>query len=288
MVSQRVLCRRFIGRVAELEHLAARRRAAGDSYGGGIIVFGEAGIGKSRLLREYRERYGARSAVVTAVCREFGDGPFEPLATIFSQLEPGAAQALGTGRDSKDEQLEAILSTFERAAARRTTTVIIEDVHWAQVELLALLGILADWAVNKRLLLIATCRDGELAASSPTFKALARLTRGASVLRLERLATAELSELMHGALTDFEASLPSGTFNDVRRRSAGNPLFAEELLRHAVDEHRRGRKWRAPSGLPISLQGVIRERLDRCEPRDRDVLSAASVFGQRFRIDFLA
>ena len=287
MVSQRVVCHRFIGRVAELNHLAARRRTAGESRGGAVIVMGEPGIGKSRLAHEYRERYGARSPVATGICREFGQRAFEPLAHMLQQLEPGVTHSLHAAT-SKEEQVAAILSAFERSASRRTTTLIVEDAHWAQPELLQMLTTLAEWSANRRLLLIVTWREGELPPSSPTFKALARLSREASVLRLEPFDSAELSELMQGALTDFEASLPAGTFNDVRRRSAGNPLFAEELLRHAVDEHRRGRARRARSSLPISLQGVIRERLDRCEPRDRDLLSAASVFGQRFRIDLLA
>jgi DNA-binding CsgD family transcriptional regulator len=291
MVSQRVVCHRFIGRVAEINHLALQRRAAGDSHGGAVIVLGEPGIGKSRLVQEYRERYSARSPVATGTCREFGQRAFEPLAQMLAQLEPPGMQPLSAGSTAlttKEERVAAILSAFDRSASRRTTTLIVEDAHWAQPELLQMLTTLAEWSANRRLLLIVTWREGELPASSPTFKALARLSRHASILRLEPFNAAELSELMVGALADFEARLPAGTFNDVRRRSAGNPLFAEELLRHAVDEHRRGRGRRTRSNLPISLQGVIRERLDRCEPRDRDLLSAASVFGQRFRIDLLA
>jgi len=288
MVSQRVLCRRFVGRAAELNHLAVRRRGAGDSHGGAVIVFGEPGIGKSRLMQEYRDRYGARSSVVSGVCREFGQRAFEPLSQVLSALEPRTLHPLAGAQDSKEEQIAAVLAAFERSASRRTTTVIVEDVHWAQVELVQMLTRLTEWAANRRLILIVTCREADLPASSPSFKALARLSRSASVLRLEPFDGPELSELMNEALADLEAGLPSDVFNDVRRRSAGNPLFAEELLRHAVDEQRRGPGRRARAKLPISLQGVIRERLDRCLPGDRELLAAASVFGQRFRIDLLA
>jgi DNA-binding CsgD family transcriptional regulator len=71
----------------------------------------------------------------------------------------------------------------------------------------------------------------------------------------------------------------------VRRRAGGNPLFAEELLRHALDEQLARRP--ASRALPLSLQGVIRERLDRADPRDHAILSAASVLGGRFRLDVL-
>ncbi len=287
MVSQRVLCRRYIGRAAELDHLAGRRRAAGDSHGGAVVVFGDAGIGKTRLIQEYRERYGTRATFAIAVCREFGDRPFEPLAAILGQLESGGARELESAADSRDEQLRSVLAAFERSANRRTTTIVIEDAHWAQVELLQMLGTLSEWAANRRLLLIVTCRENDVAASSPAFKALARLTRSASVLRLEPLADAELGELMDDALAEMKSRLSAETLGDVRRRCAGNPLFAEELLRHAVDGSRDGARKVLQPGLPISLQGVIRERLDRCAPYDRSLLAAASVFGKRFRIDVL-
>jgi DNA-binding CsgD family transcriptional regulator len=286
MVSQRVLCRRFIGRAAEIEHLAERRRAAGDSRGSAVVVFGEPGIGKSRLMREYRERFGARCTLAVADCREFGEGPLDPLARVLAQLGARAADVLETARASKHEQRSAILTAFENATARRLTTVIIEDAHWAQNELLAILALLAQWAANRRFLLIVTSRNVDPAV--PAFKALAHLARHASILRLEPFERFELDDLMNGALADFGASIPAEAFDDVRRRASGNPLFAEELLRHAVDATRRPRARRARiETLPISLQGVIRERLDRCEAGDRAILSAASIFGRRFRVDLL-
>ena len=256
-------------------------------HGAGIIVAGDAGIGKTRFIKEYRERYGAQSLIATGVCREFGQRAFEPLAEILDQLARGASVSpLPLRARSKDEHLATIVAAVERATTRRMTTIVVEDIHWAQVELLQTLAALVQWAAHQRLLLIMTCRQAEIPPSSPRFKALARLSRETSTLRLEPFAPAELSELMRDALTDFGASVPVETFNDVRRRAGGNPFFAEELLRHAVDEQRRGRSG-AHAALPLSLQGVIRERLDRCREHERAFLSAASVLGQRFRLDVL-
>ena len=236
-------------------------------------MLGEAGIGKSRLVQEYRERYCTRSLVAVGACREFGQRPFDPLVDVLSRLDRERVAPLAAST-SKEEQVAAILATVEGATSRRMTTIVVEDVHWGQIELLQMLATLSQWAANRRLLLILTCREAEVPPSSPKFKALARLSRETSMLRLEPFGSAELSELMVAALGDLEAIVPPDTFNDVRRRSAGNPLFAEELLRHAVDERRGRDPRRATHALPISLQGVIRERLDRCDKRDRELLGA--------------
>jgi DNA-binding NarL/FixJ family response regulator len=286
VVSQRVLCRAFIGRSAELDYLAACRRAAAASHGAGVMVLGEPGIGKSRLVREYQTRFCARAPAAVGTCRPFGQRAFDPLVEVLARLDAAAKDVLDGAR-SKEEQVDAILAAFERATAKRLTTAIVEDVQWAQPELIEMLAALARWAPNRRLLLILTCRDADVPPSSAKFTALARLARETSTVRLEPFEAGEITALMSGALADLEAVVPAATFGDVRRRAAGNPLFAEELLRHAVDEQRHGPSARTARALPLSLQGVIRERLDRCGARDREFLSAASVLGQRFHVDVL-
>lgn len=287
MISERVLCRRFIGRLAEMAHVAEHHRRAAASHGGGVIIFGEAGIGKTRLIREYVARFGTRATIAIGACREFGQAPFEPLGELLAQLGTAVPSPFASPSPSKDELLAAIVAAVERATRRRTTTVIVEDIHWAHVELLQTLGSLTQWAARHRLLLLLTCREQEIPPANPAFRALARLARDTSALRLEPFSSAELSELMSDALAGLDASLPAETFSDLRRRASGNPFFAEELLRHAVDAQRVGGLYPISSALPISLQGVIRERLDRCGARERSVLAAAAVMGQRFRVDVL-
>lgn len=288
MVSERVLCRRFVGRDTELGYVGERRRVAAGAHGGGIVVLGEAGIGKSRLIREYRDRFGARALIATGVCREFGQRAFEPLAEILAQLAPREPHALSVPAASKEEQLATILAVVERATAKRFTTIVVEDVHWAQPELLQTLAAVTQWAAGRRLLLLFTCRDAEVPPESSRFTALARLARETATLRLEPLGSAALGELIEDALAGLGTTLPRATVDDVRRRAGGNPLFTEELLRHAVDARRGQSVGRsAAPALPLSLQGVIRERLGRCAPREREFLSAASVLGPRFRLDVI-
>jgi DNA-binding CsgD family transcriptional regulator len=288
MVSERVLSRTFIGRVPELDHLIARRRAAGEGRGGLVLIAGEAGIGKSRLVAEYYRRFGASApgTIVSAECRPFVQRPLDPIVQVLSRLRPAAWEPRQAW-DSREALLDAIVAAFDAAAQRRMRTVIFEDLQWADVDLIAVLTLLASRAEHRRLLFIGTYRDDELVSSNPIFAPFGRLVRDRSVsmLSLEPLTGAELSAFVNGILAETQLSVPSDIVDDVKQQSGGNPLFVEELLRHAVDRHRGG--MRAARALPISLEAVIRERLQRCDTKERTLLSQASLFGRRFHIDLL-
>lgn len=288
MVSERVVCQTFIGRAPELGHLLACRRLAADGHGGAVLVAGEAGIGKSRIVREFRSRLTpAWTQSATATCRDFAQRPLEPLAEIFAQLTPGEQNPLETKTRSKSDQLAAVSEAFERIAQHRACVVFLEDLHWADIELVRTLALLAERATAQRLLFVATYRDNEISATHSLFAALGRLLREPSVSRLvlEPLASEETSRLLETALGDRDV-LAAETLRDVGRRSGGNPLFAEELLRHAVD-HRHTRDAGKAGALPLSLQAVVRERIDRCTPQDREFLRAAAILGRHFRIDLI-
>ena len=288
MVSERVVCQAFIGRALELDHLLARRRFAGDGHGGAVLVAGEAGIGKSRLLQEFRGRLAhGWTQSARAVCREFAQRPLEPLAELFDQLEPRGENPLEKRSLSQSDQLAAVCAAFDRIALHRTSVILLEDVHWADIELLRTLAVLAERATTQRLLFVATYRDNEVTASQPIFPALGRLLREPSVSRLvlEPLGNDETAQLLETALGERDA-LPAKTLLDVARRSGGNPLFAEELLRHAVD-YRFARGATTANALPLSLQAVVRERIARCTQQDIAFLRAAAIFGRQFRIDLI-
>ncbi len=289
MVSERVVCHAFIGRAQELDHLLARRRLAGDGQGGAVLVAGEAGIGKSRLLREFRSRLTpAWTQSASANCREFAQRPLEPLAEIFAQLGPPADNPLERRSLSKSDQLAAVSAALQRSADRRATVIFLEDLHWADIELLRTLAVLAERAASQRILFVASYRANEIVSSHPLFGALGRLLREPSTshLVLEPLASDETARLVAVALGDRQHAVTAAKCNDVVRRSGGNPFFAEELLRHAVD-HRFGADARRARALPISIEAVVRERIARCTPEERTFLREAAIFGRRFRVDLL-
>ncbi len=289
MVSKRVLARSFVGRVPELDHLLSRRRDAAEGRGGLVLIAGDAGVGKSRLVEEYRRRCsaGPSDAFATAGCRPFAQRALDPIDRALEQL---GGEPLSGARtwSSQAELFEAIAAAFERVAGRRTRSVVFEDLHWAQPELLNLLTVLAQRAARERLLLIGTYRDNEIGPSDPIFTPFGRLARERSVttIALEPLDGLELSEFLAGLVVESGVDVPGSLVEEVRRQSGGNPLFAEELMRHAIDGL-RSTGATTPS-LPISLRAVIHERLDRCEPHERELLSQASVFGRRFRLDLLS
>src|SRR5581483_8614733 len=267
MISTRIVCRPFVGREEELEHLVLRRRQAGDAHGGLVLIGGEPGIGKSRLVGEFKERLTRSTSVVaSSACREFAQKPLSPLLEILGQA--AGAGAADFACSSKAEWLEAVAETFERVAAKRTTVAIVEDLHWADPDLIQTLLVLTRRAANKRLLFVATYRDNELSPVHPLFKWFGQLVRepSVSVVTLSRFSDRELERLMSLAMRGT-VTLARPVLHAVRDRSDGNPLFAEELLRNAVDAKRCGVSDEARS-LPLSLHALVAERLQECSAEE--------------------
>ncbi|HLY03854.1 MAG TPA: AAA family ATPase [Candidatus Cybelea sp.] len=285
MISTRVICGPFVGRAAELEHLALRRRSAGDAHGGLVLVGGEPGIGKSRLVRQFLERLNRRTSLVaSSACREFAQKPLGPLVEVLAQIGSGSATS---AHATKAEMLDATAGAFENAAAKRTTVVILEDLHWADVDLVQTLLMLVRRAATKRLLFVGTFRDNELSPAHPLFKWFGQLFRepAVSVVTLPRFEAPDLDRLMLLAIEE-RATLSIPVLHAVRDRSDGNPLFAEELLRNAVDAQRAGRA-DAVRALPLSLHALVADRLQVLSNDERSALRQASLFGRDFRIEHL-
>ncbi len=290
MISEPVLCRSFVGREAELDHLAARRRAAAAGRGGAILISGEAGVGKSRLLAEFRGTLPRRTTrVAWAACREFAQRPLGPWLDVLRALDPNAAATLVANTfASKAEQTAALIETFEGLSARSTTIVLLEDLHWGDPDIAHVLLVLTERAATQRMLFVGTYRGDELRAGHPAFPLLGRLVRerATSLVKLPPFGAREMTKLLRAALP-MEPLLPDGVLRDVRVRSEGNPLFGEELLRHAVDRYRYGDEG-VLDPLPLSLDAIVRERLKHCDASDRDLLMRASLFGRSFDLDVVA
>lgn len=287
MISRSILCRPFLGRSDELNHLLARRREAAGGRGGLVLVAGEPGIGKSRLVREFRERLNRRTAAIAfSGCRSFAQKPLGPLFDVLEIIAPAKIDSRPSS--SKEERVDALAAQFEMASAKRLCVVALEDLHWASIDLMQMLLVLARRAASKRLLFVGTYRDNELVPAHPLFRWFGELFRepAVSVVTLDRFDPDETDRLIRLALGDG-AKLSSTVARAVRERSDGNPLFAEELLRSAVDMQ-RSRASPSPYALPISLHAIIRDRLRACTDNELATLKRAAVVGRAFSLERLA
>lgn len=307
MVGHPIRCRVFVGRRAELAALDGARKALARSSGSFLLVSGEAGIGKTRLLSEFTSMSNDRRArnLVNTECLHRGQQPLGPirslarslvqtagvagapmsalraLAQIVPEELPAQVAAENAGVVLEKEQLYAALLDFLRyVCAKRATVITIEDIHWADESTLQFLNYLAPRLDHMRLLIVATCRSDDLETNEALVASMAQLLRAPSFQRvtLEPFAPREIREVVRGSLQDRER-LSELAMRDIESRSEGNPFFAEELVKDYVEHHDAARTG-AP--LPLSIRATIAQRLTVLRPNERSVLEYAAVLGQRF------
>jgi predicted ATPase len=279
----RVTGPRLVGRAEELARLAA---ALADAAGGQprtVLLGGEAGIGKTRLLAEFSARAPAQGArVLSGVCPQVGEGtlPFSPLSQALRQLVrqldpatldevvgagraelarlvpdlgPAVATTPATGELARARLFERLLGVVERLAAERPLVLVVEDLHWADRSTLDLLSFLVPNLGEAAVVLVASYRSDELGRRHPLRSWLAELGRHAGVERLElgRLDRAEFEDLLAG-ITGTAPAAP--LVDEVLARSDGNPFFAEELLAAGPAG--------TPSVLPAALHDLLATRIE--------------------------
>ncbi len=265
-----------MGRERELEQLAAICRGVAERGSEVVVLDGEAGIGKSRLVSELVRL--ARSIGYLAMvgrCVEFGEQIW-PLAAVREMLTgiadeldapdlddvllgyrsvlTGLVPELGTSDSAAPTPIdatnlnEAMSVVIHRLARRRPLLVVFEDLHWADSSTLSLFSVLARAVRLERVVLVVTVRGDELPATHPLRPVLAevvRLTRPER-LRLERFdrsLTAELVAALGGDAT---------MVGEIHRLSGGNPFFVEELVMASAA---------GIAGLPVGLRDLILARV---------------------------
>ncbi|MBV9718821.1 MAG: AAA family ATPase [Candidatus Eremiobacteraeota bacterium] len=294
----------LIGRGKEAAILNGHRHEAADGHGRVVLVAGEAGVGKSRLLRHFEMAIaGTRSFCALARCVEFVQTPLSPLRDLLMQLDvrgsahESAAAAELIERLTFERYVEpekeplpvgalfdSIDSAFSRCALRRTTILLIEDLHWADRSTIAFLTYLADRIRRRRLLVVATYRAEELVASHPRLADVAKLLGKECVAPLDMMPLDERSSrTLAEAIMPHKGALDSSTLADIVRRSQGNPFFIEELVKAGLARDAAGGIKR----LPLSVRGAVLARAAMLADREREILSMAAVLGERFSIERL-
>jgi len=279
---------------------ALQRALAGEPVT--LLVGGEAGVGKSRLIGELINRAraaGARALAGSCVELDGGGIPLAPLVDVLRTLAAELpADELGTllgpargeiGRlvpelaDDRTAQapadsdpsriLELLLGVVGRLAAERALLLLVEDVQWADRATLDLIALLVASPTARPHLLVCSVRSDELPRAHPFRRISARWEQQRSVerLELERLTAGEVA----AQISAIMGERPDGDLTDLLfERSEGIPLFVEELL-SAVREGGLG-----PDYLPPSLRDVLLARAERLSAAAQHVLRAASGGGR--------
>jgi len=282
MDTRRLVCPQLIARDRELQMLVDARRGAAQGHGALVAVEGDAGIGKTRLVRAFRDTLrNGRAFVGTARCREFGNAPYGPVRDALRAA--GASADLSSARD-RTEQLDALCASLLQLARERLVVLIVEDVHWADGGSLQALTHALPMLASTRALIVVTARTGEPALSSRLRPYIARFAREAAFRRvvLQPLVARDTRRLVLSAAGD--GAIDRATLERVVEHAEGNPFFAEELLRDALEADAAG----AARVLPATVRGVVEERAQRLDETSRRLVELASVIGRRFDATLLA
>jgi DNA-binding CsgD family transcriptional regulator/tetratricopeptide (TPR) repeat protein len=294
----------LVGRDGELVAIERAFAAAASGSPSIVVVGGEAGIGKTRLIAEAGERAVAGGGrMIAGACLDLADGlpylpfveairrlvrtappadldaAFGPARHDFARLMPEMRLLIGDeGSDdsepiSQGRLFELGLGMVERLGAISPVLLALEDVQWIDRSSRDLITFLARNLSRERLLLALTVRTDNLPAGHPTLAWLAELTRLPRVVRidLQRLPREAIAGQLAAILGEAP---PPDLVDEVWARSEGNPFFAEELV--AADETRTPD---AP-GPPATLAQMLAARLAALSAPARDVLAWLAVAGR--------
>jgi predicted ATPase/class 3 adenylate cyclase len=306
------LRRVFVGRDHELEVLRATyRRAAAGGEPHLVTLVGEPGVGKSRLVRELLAMLAEEvpaPTVRTGRCLAYGDGiTYWPLGEIVreqlelregasvEELERGLAgrEILGLALgldvapdlhplDAREQLHVATVGFVEELARASPTVLLVEDIHWAEPDLLDLVErIVSD--VRGPLLVLATARPDIVDERT----AWGTAKRNSTVLWLGPLPVDDASRMLDEMLS---VALPEDLRTSVVERADGNPFFLEELVGELVDSGALVESegaWvlgepDAQLPMPDTVHAVLAARIDRLPPAEKAALQAGAVVGRVF------
>ncbi|MTW11803.1 AAA family ATPase, partial [Pseudoduganella eburnea] len=246
----------LIEREAPLQRLREMARQAAAGQGGIALVIGEAGIGKSYLLKEFAAGLGAGYQVLQGGCEDlFTPRALGPLRDMAPRLGSEFAGLLdGAGSERLFPKLLAWL-----AGARSATVLLVEDVHWADQATLDLLKYLARRVAGMRVLLLASVRSDELMAGHAFWRWVGDLPPAST----QRIALSALSPQAVARL----ATAAGRDSDELYRITSGNPFFVTELLA-AAD---------GCASLPLSVRDAVWTRVARLDEEERALLEILSL-----------
>jgi predicted ATPase len=259
----RIFVDRLLEREAELAVLVEAVQAARSGAGSFVLIAGEAGIGKTSLLRALRARLGGRAGFVVGACEALSvPVPLGPVCELFAAASADATVSEGVDRFALARSL---LDALQRAGP---VVGVIEDAHWADPATLDVLRLLARRVEPAGVVVVVTYRDDELAANRSLALLVGDLVSAPAVRRLT------LRRLSESAVRTLAASRGVDA-RELSRLTSGNPFLVVEALA-------------AGDGLPASVRDATLARVGRLDADARGVVDAAAVVGQRVAPALLA
>jgi DNA-binding CsgD family transcriptional regulator/tetratricopeptide (TPR) repeat protein len=244
-------------RGAPLLDLSRLLGEAAEGHGRLVFIGGEAGFGKTALVRRFGEMISDGASMLVGGCDPLSPPqPLGPLLDIVDRL-PGAPIRLESGKDRIFRDVLASISTSERPLV-----LVFEDVHWADEATLDLLRFLGRRVDERRALLLATYRDDEVGDRHPLRLVFGDLATAPGVYRmtLGPLTLESVRQLASGRDVDAD---------ELFRHTGGNPFFLTEILAAGGER------------IPPTVRDAVLSRVGRLPEKGRLVLAAASVIGTR-------
>ncbi|WP_448207169.1 ATP-binding protein [Azospirillum sp. sgz302134] len=280
----------LIGRRSEMRRLlSVLGEVEGIGGGGGgvrvALLKGEPGLGKSALVLELIRAAAPRTGEVLLghAYEVERDQPFGPWIEALDGLPAsgavaaGAVPDLGRGGDvalARDRLFASVVETVaSRARQRPPLLLVMEDIHWLDEASAALLHHVVRAVRRAPVLVVLTAREGELPDNPPVLGALRSLRhdRLLAEIALGPMPPEEIAALVRAVTPDADA-------RRVVDESGGNPLLAQELARALAE---------GGEGVPRTLRGLVRDRIDRLPECTADVLRWAAILGPSVSIDRL-
>src|SRR5918995_1117948 len=292
----------FIGRESELDLLQnTLARTIRDRKPHVFTVYGEPGVGKSRLVREFLAGVEG-STILSGRALPYGEGvtywPLaemvkaaagitddDPMETAREKLieccgDEAIAELLGLasgvmeaveGERGQPEIAWAAREFVDELADVQPLIMVFEDIHWAEEPLLELIDHLAQWVRERALMVICLARPELLDVRPGWGGGRVRST----AIELEPLAREESEQLAEALLADHDVA--SGVRARLLEKTEGNPLFVEETVRMFLEQGSDG-----GDRIPDSLQALIGARIDRLPAGEKVLLQRSSVIGRVF------
>jgi len=305
----------FVGREQEMQRLREALDQAAASGGSIVMISGEAGIGKTRSVRELEqvaraegigvlwgrshESEGAPpfwpwqqigSAYIASVpeqqlledVRENAQ-PLQVLLPSISELLPHLPPPDSDTPDAEFQLFLAAANFLKHAAQRNTLLLVFDDLQWADKSTLRLLQHVVPELPGSRILIVGTYRDTEVDRTHPLSEALASMNRTEALTRLSLSGLSEHDVEQYLEETGHVQAAPDFV-RRVRAETDGNPFFLHEVVQQLAETTGRRTEAQFELVIPDGVKEALGRRLDRLDRETIDLLHVAAVLGREFSL----